>query len=372
MMDVLEHIVKSHASIQVKYYALYAIYFLGIDIQDVAFFFGKTEATIRNWVKRFEKHGHLEKKKRVRVIHKVTDEQRNWILAYYRKRPISFLSETKEAYAQKWGETVSESTVWRVLHPAGLSCKVRQLAPPFPVIAAGLATNRQELECRAINVRFDDIIRFFLELQSTDWDLFNLVFLDEVSLDNRGMRRTHGYGESGKRLFVNGEYVRLPRVPLLCFLTHEGLLDAVPTEGTFTRDKFFECCEELVHSGYIQAYPGPRSIWIMDGAKIHRHRAIIDYLRTAGIVVLFLPAYCPFYNPIEIFFGLLKGQLRRTYPEGKLNAKTIQSWVMQTLAQYDSCDFSPIMRHCGYVDVKKFDPDRNYQPGVFVLPEQDI
>lgn len=123
-MDKIERAIKGHASIEVKYHALYALMFLGMPEEDVAVIFAKSVATIRNWVKRFEKHGHLEKKKRIRVVRKVTDQQRDWILQYYRECPVSFLSETKEAYAKQWGETVSESTVWRVLHSAGLSWKV--------------------------------------------------------------------------------------------------------------------------------------------------------------------------------------------------------------------------------------------------------
>ena len=98
-MDVITSAVKDHASILVKYHALYAVYFLGIDVKDVAIYFAKSEATIRNWIDRFEKHGHLEKKKRIRVVRKVTDKQRDWILDFYKKRPVSFLKETKEEYA---------------------------------------------------------------------------------------------------------------------------------------------------------------------------------------------------------------------------------------------------------------------------------
>ena len=69
------------------------------------------------------------------------------------------------------------------------------------------------------------------------------------------------------------------------------------TEGTFNRLKFFNYLKELIESGAIQKYPGRNSIWIMDGARIHCHENIVYYLRLCGIIPLFLPAYCPFYNP---------------------------------------------------------------------------
>ena len=43
------------------------------------------------------------------------------------------------------------------------------------------------------------------------------------------------------------------------------------TDGTFNRSRFVSCCREFVLSGNVQQYPGRRSIWILDGARIHCH-----------------------------------------------------------------------------------------------------
>lgn len=80
----------------------------------------------------------------------------------------------------------------------------------------------------------------------------NLVFLDEVSFDNRGMLRMRGYSIRGKRVLVRDEFVRKSRVSV-CFINAYGLVDSYMTEGG------------------IEAYLGRN---FLDGAEIHCHERI--------------------------------------------------------------------------------------------------
>ncbi|KAG6943464.1 hypothetical protein JG687_00018448 [Phytophthora cactorum] len=80
--------------------------------------------------------------------------------------------------------------------------------------------------------------------------------------------------------------------------------------GMFDRVSFVECCRDFVYSdcGNIRQYPGSNSnsVWILDGAIIHRHPEIVHYLHSVGVVPMFLPAYCPSFNPIEFMFEYMK------------------------------------------------------------------
>jgi hypothetical protein len=93
------------------------------------------------------------------------------------------------------------------------------------------------------------------------------------------------------------------------------MLETFFTEGTFDRYKFINCSRKLVQSGKIYPYPGRHSVWIMDGASIHCDPNIVCYLLSLGIRVIYLPAYCPFFNPIEFVFGVIKSHLQRNYIE---------------------------------------------------------
>ena len=158
----------------------------------------------------------------------------------------------------------------------------------------------QVLERRAREVRKADVLRFIADLRRLNWSPTSLVFLDEVSFDSRDMRRRYGYSPRGQKLVIRGDAGRSQRMPLLCFQGVDGLLEAHITEGTFTRQVFFEKLRDFALSGVISPAPGPRSIWIMDGARIHCDPAIVNYMRTLNVEVrwkaLHIPL-CPSASP---------------------------------------------------------------------------
>lgn len=69
-------------------------------------------------------------------------------------------------------------------------------------------------------------------------------------------------------------------------------------------------------------------------------------LRSLGIKVVFLPAYCPFFNPIEIMFGWIKKRFLRYYIQNsKRNLTVVISEIMN---EFQTTDFSNIYKKCGY------------------------
>lgn len=100
---------------------------------------------------------------------------------------------------------------------------------------------------------------------------------------------------------------------MLAFRGVDGIIDYYDTHETFDRVEFVKCCRDFAYSthGNVRQYPGTNSIWIMDGASIHRYPEIIHFLRSIGVVPIFLPAYCPFFNPIEFLFGYIKQSFQR-------------------------------------------------------------
>lgn len=175
------------------------------------------------------------------------------------------------------------------------------------------------MERRAININIIEIARYTAELAQLNWKYENLIFLDEVSFNNRDMLRKRGYALKGQKLLYRGEFQRKPRVSLLCFLSINGIEEVYQTDGTFDRKIFVQYCRDFaVGSKRVYTYPGKNSIWILDGAKIHCDSKFTSYLRSLGIYPIFLPAYCPFFNPIEIVFGLVKKSLQRNHDEFKV------------------------------------------------------
>ena len=91
----------------------------------------------------------------------------------------------------------------------------------------------------------------------------------------------------------------------------------------------------------------------MDGARIHLDEHIVYFLRSVGIKVLFLPAYCPFYNPIEVLFGLIK---RRSYDLYKPGVSEELLTMCNLFKEFSSYDLRDIFIKCGYTSTGHFDP----------------
>lgn len=170
---------KKHASSDVVYYCLYGYFFLGQRKSQLAKTYNKDKSTISRWITKYIENGIysiIETQK----LAKFDQEQRNWLLRLYNKNPTIYLQEAKFSFVRKFQTTTSASSICSILHHAGYSWKT--------------------LERRAIQIREDDITRFFFEMSAIRWDLSSLIFLDEVGFDNRGMLRNKGYGIKGQRL----------------------------------------------------------------------------------------------------------------------------------------------------------------------------
>lgn len=334
MADIREKVLNHHASSNTVYHCLYGYYYLGLKKSRLAKIYAKHPSTIANWINLYERNKFFTRKERTKVYLRFGTDERAWIVNLYKKNPVLYLDEAKFKFMQHFQKSISTASISRILLSEGYTWKV--------------------LERRAVQLRQQEIYRFFTELSEVKWDIHNLLFLDEVSCDNRCMLRTKGYAPVGEKLVYRGEFVRRPRCSLLSFLGYNGILETYSTDGTFTRAKFFDCVRQFVSSGKVKRHPGQYSLWIMDGARIHCHRSIVEYLRSMGIIVVFLPAYAPFYNPIELVFGYLKKYLKRTYVEN--SSTDLGITIAKGFKFFKNKDCTRIFRKCGYLPGGIFDP----------------
>lgn len=156
-----------------------------------------------------------------------------------------------------------------------------------------------------MQIKERDVFRFVEELSYIAWTHMNLIFLDEVSFDNRGMLRKRDYSIRGKKPAIRGEFEQKPRVSILAFIGVNGVIDYFNTDGTFDRLEFTKCCQDFVHSpsGFVRQYPGRNSVWILNGAAIQCHPEIVGYLRSVGIAPIFSLPTLHFSTPSSLCLG---------------------------------------------------------------------
>ncbi|XP_058827638.1 uncharacterized protein LOC131687566 [Topomyia yanbarensis] len=232
MVDILRKVRHQHASANTVYHCLYDYYYLGVRKDILSKIYSKHRTTISNWIRKYEEHAFFSRKERAIVYLRFKPEQRRWLVNLYESCPIIYLDEAKSEYERKFYQTISTSSISRILHAEGMSWKV--------------------LERRAIQLRMMDIYRFVSDMAIVSWDIHCLLFLDEVSFDNRGMLRNKGYAPVGDKLIYRGEFVRRPLCSMLSFLGYDGVLETYSTEGTFTREKFFKIFEKYLKRVYVE------------------------------------------------------------------------------------------------------------------------
>jgi transposase len=86
-------------------------------------------------------------------------------------------------------------------------------------------------------------------------------------------------------------------------------------------------------------------ILVMDNLSTHKDRESLDLLGQAGVMVRFLPAYSPDYNPIEMMWSKVKSLLRKAEAR---NNETLLLAIKDALDQVTQKDSTHWLAHCGY------------------------
>lgn len=123
------------------------------------------------------------------------------------------------------------------------------------------------------------------------------------------------------------------------------------TDGTFMRGRFHRAFLSRVVPK-LNPWPLPRSLVIMDNAKIHAYPELEQAIHQCGAHLLFLPPYCPQLNPIENCFGLLKAWIQKHanlvfpfYPDLVLNL------AMRKCTKPEPRVCAKTFGHCGYLAI---------------------
>ena len=103
---------------------------------------------------------------------------------------------------------------------------------------------------------------------------------------------------------------------------------------------------DFVVDAIAQRFLRSGDTFVMDNYAVHRSSNLREYLRLAGVSLLFLPKYCPELNPIELVWSKIKYSMRK-HGKRTLN-KAIRSLdIAVSEVKVTLNDIAAYFVHCG-------------------------
>jgi transposase len=155
------------------------------------------------------------------------------------------------------------------------------------------------------------------------------------------MTRLRGRVRGGQRLHDHTPGSHWHTVTMLGSIRLDGVTSCLVIEGATDSDVFRE---------YIRQVLGPTlrvgDIVVCDNLAAHRDAEAQKLIEARGAQLLFLPAYSPDLNPIEMMWSKVKAHLRQAKAR---NDPDLLSAIAEGLRRVSPTDANGFFRHCGYM-----------------------
>jgi transposase len=203
------------------------------------------------------------------------------------------------------------------------------------VAPCGVTTQKKSL----IATERDDAARAVWRDEVAALDPADLVFVDETSTHTALTRRL-ARAPRGQRAIGHVPRNHGPNMTLVATLTPQGIGPALTITGSVT-GKAFTAYAQRVLAPSLR----PGQVVVLDNLSAHKQATARLAVEAVGARLLFLPAYSPDFNPIELAFAKIKQQLRsaaQRTPEGLLAA------TAQAIDAVSDTDARGFYAHCGF------------------------
>jgi transposase len=167
----------------------------------------------------------------------------------------------------------------------------------------------------------------------------DLVFVDETST-HTALTRRRARAPRGERAVG-----RVPRnhgsnITLLAALTPHGIGPALSLTGGVTGAAFAAYATRLLAPSLR-----PGQVVILDNLSAHKSEAARKAIEAVGARLLFLPAYSPDFNPIELAFAKIKERLRAAASRTADDLLAATATAIDAVSVADALGF---YHHCGF------------------------
>ena len=141
--------------------------------------------------------------------------------------------------------------------------------------------------------------------QQPDWDVRQLVFIDETGLNTK-MARHYGRCPMGQRCASAIPHGHWQSSTFIAALRHDSIAAPFLVDGPVDADVFTAYLEQVLCPQLREG-----DTLILDNLSTHKISNVTRLLSVRGASVRYLPPYSPDLNPIELAFAKLKAHLRQ-------------------------------------------------------------
>ena len=149
--------------------------------------------------------------------------------------------------------------------------------------------------------------------EQLDLDPQRLVFIDETAATTK-MARLRGRAPKGERCRAAVPHGHWKTTTFTAGLRVGGLSAPMIIDGPMDGDAFRAYVEHV-----LVPELAPEDVVVMDNLPAHKVHGVRQAIEAAGATLMYLPAYSPDFNPIEMAFAKFKALLRasaaRTIPD---------------------------------------------------------
>jgi transposase len=154
------------------------------------------------------------------------------------------------------------------------------------------------------------------------------------------MTRTHGRALRGQRQVAPVPHRRWATMTFLAALRSNGIVAPCVFDGPINGCLFLAWVTQ-----FLVPTLRPGDIVVLDNLGSHKGIAVRRAIRGAGAHLLFLPAYSPDLNPIEMVFAKLKTLLRKA---DERSIAAVWHRIGSLLQQFSPAECANYLRHAGY------------------------
>lgn len=247
--------------------------------EDVMEIFGVSASSLYRWRHNLEQYGSVVPPPnpthgRPRLL---TADQTDAVLSFLDECAARYLDEIMEWLAVHHEVAIGRSTLHAIIRDAGYTYK---------------ALRRKAAE------RNPESQEQFRQLQANHLTARMCICVDESSKDDRTIYRHFGWSAAGQRATIDADFTRGDRWSILPAMTVDGYIAVRVVPGSVDGAEFFDFittdvvghCQTLhamladdqAQLPHMNAYPGERSVLILDNCAIHKSEALREVVEAVG------------------------------------------------------------------------------------------